>query len=415
MKKRKVSPQHYKKEMYDTKRAVLSYEQLPLDDYNQTDKNDNEIKAKLSFKKIFLVCLVLILVSAIVFVVFSRFSCNGCADNTINNKEISITLKGTLVSNGNFKTYENGFGYVSDTHYVLLSDNGDEIFNAQVSFNSPVLRMNYNGASLVYDLGGNKYSVYSEEGLVFSQETDSKMYLADITPDMVYATVTESRDYKAKLSVYNPDNTPLYGYSFEEFYITAMALNDSGTGAVVCGVTAENGVEKSVIYVFDFTEEKAVAFHELKSEVAFECEYLQNNSICVIGENASYIVNGNKFSKLTKNSFSQKTLTSYDINRDTGILSLSLSRSGDGRNCTIQCINSSGKVESDISTEYKGDYISTYKNRVVISDGRKAYLYSINGDSIKDIEVKRDSKQIRMNSSDSIVVLGIKDITLYKF
>lgn len=415
MRKRKISPQHYKKEMYDTKRAVLSYEQLPLDDYDQPGKKDDEVNTKLSYKKIFLVCLVLVLVSAIVFVVFNRFACDGCASANINHENLTLSLKGTLVTGGNFRTYENGFAYVSDTHYVLLDKNGEEIFNSQVSFNSPVLKINYNATSLVYDLGGNKYSVYNENDLVFSQETDSKMYLADITPESVYATVTESRDYKAKLSVYNVDNTPLYGYSFEEFYITAMALNDNGTGAVACGVTAENGVEKSVVYVFDFTEENPVAFHELNSEVVFDCEYLQNNSVCVIGESASYVINGNKFSKLTKNSYSQKTLTAYDINKDTGVLCLSLSRSGDGRNCTIQCVNHSGKIEADIATDYKGDYISTYKNRVVLSDGRKAYLYSLNGDSIKDIDVNRDSKQIRMYSSDDMVGLGLKDISFYRF
>ena len=35
MKKHKPTPGHYKKDMYDTKRAVLSYEQLPLEDYNK--------------------------------------------------------------------------------------------------------------------------------------------------------------------------------------------------------------------------------------------------------------------------------------------------------------------------------------------------------------------------------------------
>ena len=416
MKKRKISPRHYKQEMYDTKRAVLSYEQLPLDDYDQTDKKDEDTSnRKLSYKKIFLVCLVLVLVSAIVFVVFNRFACVGCSEYDGASDKAPLSIKGTLVSGGNFNTFDDGFGYVSDTHYVLLNKDGKELFNSQVAFNKPIMKMNYNATSVVYELGGNRYSVYNQNGLVFSQETDSKLYLADITPEAVYATVTESRDYKAKLSVYNSDNTPLYGYSFEEYYITAMALNDAGTGAVVCGVTAENGVEKSVVYVFDFTEEKAVAFHEINSEVAFACEYLQNNSICVIGENASYVLNGSKFSKLTKNSYSQKTLTAYDINRDTGMLCLSLSRSGDGRNCTIQCINTSGKIESDIETNYKGDYISSYKNRVTLSDGKNAYLYSIDGVSIKEISVNRDSRQIRMCASDAAVVLGLKEISFYKF
>ena len=47
MKKRKMSPRHYKEEMYDTKRAVLSYEQLPLEEYDQNagDKDKDSKKS----------------------------------------------------------------------------------------------------------------------------------------------------------------------------------------------------------------------------------------------------------------------------------------------------------------------------------------------------------------------------------
>ncbi len=293
--------------------------------------------------------------------------------------------------------------------------NGNEIFNSQVSFNDPVMKLNNNGAAIVYNLGGNKYSLFSKDNHCYSGETEAKLYLADINQNSVYATLTESRDYKAKLSVYKSDNSPLYGYSFEEYYITAIALNPEGTGAVACGVTTENGVEKSVIYVFDFTSETPLAFHEISGDIVFDCEYLSSSSVCAIGDNASYIVNGNKFGSFYKNSYTQKTLASYDINTDTGILSLGLSRSGDGRNCTIQCINSSGKVITQTDTSYAASFISSYKNRVAISDNNKVYLYSQDGRFIAEENVSAGSKQIKLISPDTVIVLGIKNISIYKF
>ncbi len=416
MKKRKISPRHYKEEMYDTKRAVLSYEQLPLEDYDQNagDKEKDSKKA-LSYKKIILAFMVLVLLVAIVFVVFNRFTCSGCSSYNLTSANFPVSLKGSLVSNGNFDTYSGGFAYVSDTHYVAYNNDGEEVFTSQVSFNNPVMRLNHNCTAVIYDLGGHKYSLYSGEALVYTGETESKMYLADVTADLKFATVTESHDYKAKLSVYSTVDTPLYGYSFEEYYITAMALNSDATGAIACGVTAENGIENSVVYVFDFTEEKPLAFHEISGDVVFDCEYLGDGSACVIGENASYIINGRNFSKLTKNSYSQMTLTSYDINTDTGELCLSLSRSGDGRNCTIQCINKSGAVDSKIETDYAADYISSYKNRVAISDSSNIYLYTQGGELLGSIKVTPDSRQIRLIAPDASVVLGLKDISLYTF
>lgn len=417
MKKRKLSPRHYKEEMYDTKRAVLSYEQLPLDEYDQNagDKDKDKTKKSLSYKKIILAAMVLVLLVAIVFVVFNRFSCAGCSSYNHSTVNFPLSLKGSLVSNGNFDTYSGGFAYVSDTHYVVYDNEGEERFNSQVAFNEPVLKLNFNGTAVIYDLGGTTYSIYSGSELVHSGTTDTKMYLADVTPELKFATVTESRDYKAKLSVYSDASTPLYGYSFEEYYITAMSLNADATGAVACGVTAENGIEKSVVYVFDFTEEKPLAFHEISSDIVFDCEYLSDGSVCVIGENASYIINGRNFSKLTKNSYSQMTLTSYDINTDTGDLYLSLSRSGDGRNCTIQCINKSGSVDSQIETDYTANFISSYKNRIAISDKSCIYLYSQTGELLSTVSITGDSRQIRLIAPDAAVVLGLKDISLYTF
>ena len=416
MKKRKISPRHYKEEMYDTKRAVLSYEQLPLEDYDQNagDK-EKDGKKSLSYKRIMIAFMVLVLLVAMVFVVFNRFSCTGCSSYNLNSASFPLSFKGSLVSNGNFDTYSGGFAYVSDTHYVVHNNNGDELLTYQVSFNNPVMKLNYNATSVIYDLGGYKYSLFSDEKLVYSGETQSKMYLADVTDELKFATVTESHDYKAKLSVYSSIDNPIFGYSFEEYYITAMALNSDATGAVACGVTAENGIEKSVIYVFDFTEEKPLAFHEISSDVVFDCEYLSDGSACVIGENASYIINGRNFSKLTKNSYSQMTLTSYDINTDTGELALSLSRSGDGRNCTIMCINKSGSVDSKIETEYAADFISSYKNRVAICDKSSIFLYTQSGELLKTVKVTPDSRQLRLIAPDASVVLGLKDISLYTF
>ena len=416
MKKRRISPRHYKEEMYDTKRAVLSYEQLPLDDYDQNSKDKvKDNKKSLSYKRIIIAAMVLVLLVAIVFVVFSRFSCNGCSSHNLSSTNYPVSLKGSLVSNGNFDTYRGGFAYVSDTHYVVCGNDGAERFNSQVSFNDPVLKLNYNGTSVIYELGGYTYSLYSDSEVLYTGQTESKMYLADVTPDMKFATVTESHDYKAKLSVYSGENTPIYGYSFEEYYITAMALNSDATGAVACGITAEQGIEKSVVYVFDFTEEKPKAFHEISSDVVFDCEYLDDGSVCVIGENASYIINGKNFSKLTKNSYSQMTMVSYDINTDTAELLISLSRSGDGRNCTVQCIGRSGSVNSQLVTDYAATFTTSYKNRVAISDKSNIYLYSQSGELLKTVKAAGDSRQLRLISPDTAICLGLKDISVYTF
>ena len=416
--KRKTTPRHYTEEQYDKKRRVLSYEQLPLDEYEQQEEQSKKPKlslSNLSYKRIFIAMVLIVLLVSVVFIVFSRFVFPSCSGGLSASTQFPVTLKGSLISNGNFQSYDSGISYVSDTNYVVYSKTGEEKLVAQVAYNQPVLSLNYNGSAVVYDLGGNKYSLFSDTELVYSGECENTMYLADVTPDFAYGYVTENRDYKAKLSVFDKEHKPLFGYSFEEYYITSMHINNDATGAVVCGITAENGVEKSSVYIFDFTEEKPVAFHEFKGETLYDCAYLSNSAVCLVGEGASYVLNGWGFDTLHKNSYNQMELTSYDINTDIGSLAVSLSRSGDGRNCTIQYIDDSGKVENTIETSLSANFISTYKNRVAICDTSKVYLYTISGDFLSEESVSKDSRQIRLLSPDSCAVLGIKDISYTTF
>ncbi len=399
-------PNHYRlnKQKKDD-RQVMSFEELPLEEYEKQDQSS----IKLDKKKLLIAAGIIVLLVLCVLLYFSRGTLSSCVGSIGKGKSFTTAVSGSEVEAGNFRNFSGGLSYTSDTSFICLSKEGNEIFSTQHGFARPVMKVS-DSAALVYDLGSTGFIIADESQVIHSKDAEENIFLADIANDMSYALVTEESGYNAKLSSYTAEHKIRYSYSFSECYITSMALSPDGSGAVVCGITADKGSSMSIIYLIDFSEEEPVAKHTVTGELLFDCDYLSRNSVCAIGSDASYVVNGSKFSDVNKKSYSQMTLTAYDINTDIGVLALSLSRSGDGRNCSVEYVNSSGKTEKTIETDLALISLSTFKDRLAVCDTEGVHLYRYNGDLISSKEINSDCKQIRLASTNYVYILGLSGI-----
>jgi len=104
------------------------------------------------------------------------------------------------------------------------------------------------------------------------------------------------------------------------------------------------------------------------------------------------------------------SLSAYDMNSDINSLVLSLSRSGDGRNCNIQYVDASGDTQKIIETSFGIASLSTYKDRIAFSDNSNIYLYKKNGDSVSSYSIS-SAKQVRLYTIDGVYILGLNGIT----
>lgn len=399
-------PNHYrndKKKKDD--RQVMSFEQLPLEEYEKQESSG----IRLDKKKLIIAAGILVLLVLCVVLYFTRGNIASCVDNIGRGRSFTSVVSGSSVDAGNFRTFSQGLCYASDTGFVCLDSQGQELFSTQHGYARPVMKTT-DTAVLVYDLGSTGFMIADDSHIIHSSDAEYNIYLADLASDMSYALVTEESGYNARLSAFTAEHKIRYSYSFSEYYITSMALSPDGSGAVVCGISADKGSSVSIIYVVDFSKEEPVAKHQITGDMLFDCNYLSRNSVCAIGSDASYVVNGSKFSSLQKKSYSQMTLTAYDINTDVGVLALSLSRSGDGRNCSVEYVNASGKTEKTIETDKALISVSTYKDRLAVCDTQGVHLYRYNGDLISSQEVNSDCKQIRLASTNFVYILGLSDI-----
>ena len=395
-----------------TDRNVISYEDVPLEDY-ELEKTEMSPQA---VKKI-IVCVCIALAAGLVVFAFAnrdRLSPESIANwwtydvlgNAGNGYPVAIT--GTEVNSNNFVLSDGHIAYSSDTSFVTLNSSGSDIFSTQLKYSKPILVSNKN-MFLTYDLGGKGYEVNSLDKQLFSSNTDDDIYTADIASNGVYAIVTEGNGYLSSLLVFNKDNNRIYKYSFSEYYITSVTLNSNGTACAVTGLSTVNGKVVSAVYILDFSKEEPEQVVNIEGDVIIASKIFTDNKITLLGNAASYVVKKGDENFIT-NSYDSMTLSNYFFNMDTSTYYVALSRSGDGGSCSVFTYDSNGSQKSKVDTDSRADSISVYKDKIALLDSNVANVYNTNGDKVFETETGAGSKRIILSSDTTAYVLSVNQI-----
>ena len=396
-------------------RDVISYEDMPLDDYEQekTDISPDSVK-----KILIGVCITLV-AGLIVFAFANRD--NLTWDNISNwwtydvlgnaGNGYPVNLVGTEVNSGNFAVNQGHVAYASDTSFVTLNSTGSEVANVQLRYSQPVMKSSGN-RFLTYGIGTTGYQIQDFDGMLYSGEAEGAIYTADINSNGVYGIITEGSGYLSVLYVFNSNNNRIYKYSFSEYYINSITLNSDGSGCVACGITSDNGAVKTGVYVLDFTKEEPVSQYSINGDTIVDSDYLNDNRVVLVGQSSSYIIKMGEENYVTVK-YDSKTLANYCFNSDTNSFALALSKSGDGRSCAIEIYNDNGEKTSSIDTDYGAESISLYKGTVAILDGNTAYGFNSEGTQLYSCDTGTGSKRLILTSDNTAYVLSVNQVRFF--
>lgn len=398
-------------------REVISYEDVPLDDYEQ-EKTEMSPEA---VKKIILGVCLAIVAGLIVFAFANRD--NLTADNISNwwtyevlgnaGNGFPVNVVGTDVKSGNFTVNQGRVAYASDTSFVTLNSKGNEIANVQLRYSKPAMKSS-GDRFLTYGIGTNGYQIHDFDGMLYSDEAEGSIYTADICANGVYGLVTEGNGYLTVLYVFNSSNNRIYKYSFSEHYITSLTINSDGTGCIAVGISSSNGEAETGVYMLDFTKEEPVSKFAISGDTVLDSRYLNNSSAVLIGSAASYIIKIGEEDYKTVD-YSGKTLANYCFNTSTNSFALALSKSGDGRSCDIETYNDNAEKTSLISTQYGAESLSMYKGIVAVLDGNTVYGFDKNGNELYSFDTGTGSKKIILTSNNTGYVLSVNQIKFFDF
>lgn len=392
-------------------RTVISYEDMPLEDYEQ-EKTEMSPKA---VKKIIIGVLIALGVGLIVFAIANREKLTWDNITIWWNYEVlgtagkgyPVNVVGSEVESGNFAINQGRVAYASDTSFITLNSTGREICNSQLRYTKPVMKAAGN-RFLAFGLGEQGFQVQKFDKKLYSGTAENAIFAGDIASNGRYCIVTEGNGFYSELFAYDKNNNRIFKYSFSEYYINTVAINKKGTGCVACGISNNNGEMKTGVYVLDFSKKEPKATYEIEGDYILDSKYISTNRVALVGGSASYVVKvDDKIIK--KVEYGGMPLENYCFNPSTHTFSLALSQSGDGRSCALITYNDGGGQNSRVNSEYGCDSLSTYKGTIATLDGNMIYAYS--GGKLKySCYAGTGSKRMILNSGSEAFVLSVNQV-----
>ncbi|MGN0536927.1 MAG: DUF5711 family protein [Acutalibacteraceae bacterium] len=414
--KKKQGAGRYRNIDKKSNRKVVSYEDIPIDEY------EVPTVPKHIFKNI-LKAIGIIFVSVAVLLVILNWNCLTSEQfaNWFNYEFLGksygdgypVRIVGTKVKSQNMTLINGGtLAYCSDTAILTLNSTAGEIMNEQHSFTTPYLKSSGN-YMIVSSTGAKNYKILTSNSLVHTGTTDEKIFDADVSSNGRYAILTETDGYFSKLTAYLSDNREKYNYSFADNYAYALSLNNDGTKAAVAAINSENGSSSAIIYLLDFNSSECEAKYVFNDDYIYDICYLNNGNVVAVGASNAYFINVENQSKTTIE-YNSATLTQYKLSKENGLL-LSLSDTPDGKECSLMYIDKNGATKYRFSLGAKVDAIDLYSTSAVAVIQNKAYFYNENGSVISETECGRDTKQICMLNTNTAYALGNSEISMLTF
>ena len=235
-------------------RTVISYEDVPLDDYEQEP-------ARISpevIKKILIGVLGALLLAVIVLAFAFRDKLTWNNISVWWNYEVMgapssgypVNIVGSDVAQGNVAVTQNRVAYASDTSFV-----------AENRF-------------LIFGLGEKNYQLATFDKNGYSGTAAGNIYAGDVAPNGKYCLAVEGNGFYSELYAYDADNNRVYKYSFSEYYINSVAINMNGTGCIASGISNNNGEIKTGVYMLDFSKEEPVGKYEIDGDYIIDSRFI---------------------------------------------------------------------------------------------------------------------------------------------
>lgn len=329
-----------------------------------------------------------------------RFSDSSASD-------FECEISGTSVPEKNFCIFGSGVMYLSDTSVVQLSKNGEKDFLSQHSFTNPIIKSSEKYA-VAFNEGGSDFRIFSDKKEEFRAEQGTSITDCSINDLGIYGIISDQTGYLSKLFVYNKNNELIYSYSFNDFYAVCVSISPDGAKAVVGAVNTVSGQMVSKIYLLDFMKTEPLYVFTYTDQIIYDAEFVDDDKCAVVTDSLLSVIYCDSGKEIPF-SFSSKALTSYSLSFGEDIV-LSLSHSGDMRDCEIVTIDTKGNEKGRFDTKLKVYSLDVCKDRIAVLSGSMLYLKNAYGDSFGEWDVGSDAKNVLIPQEKTAYILGVSQV-----
>lgn len=271
------------------------------DDEIEEDEEENELKAysearkariykKKRRKKRIISLLVFVLVIALIYLNWNVIAPTPLSESIQSFfSEFGKNQYPVDFEEGTMKTavaVGSNVGILTDTSFLIYSQNGDKIASRPHGFNDPAA-VSGGGKALIYDRGGKQFRVETRFGEPMSSAAAYDITSAAMGDKGNFAVITQADNYLSELTVYNNSNKPVFKWDSTKGRILTASLSPDGgkLAAVVTG--ARKGEIFSDIYIFSLSSEKPLAIKQYDNTLLYSIRFKDSKRIAAVGDQKS--------------------------------------------------------------------------------------------------------------------------------
>ncbi len=289
---------------------------------------------------------------------------------------------------------------LSDAYIYYYNVNGGQLKKRQHPYNNPVIN-SADETVIVYESGGNEFSVEDESSVIYSKQLDESIIFARVNEDNYAAVVTTSENYACCLRVYNNNGEVIYERNCVERLCDISFTGN--TGCILSYIGADKGALVTTVQKIIFNEKKelwtspAVDTFGLEVAASDDGAFVTGFDACAYIDSAGQIISFYPYEG------------DFAGGDSSGGISAVIINDSDRKSYTLAMFsnNSGTPVTAEFNEPLR--HVEIYDGLVYVMSGREIYTYEPGGMLRSTAAVSESYEEFR-RSEDYIFLMGYNKI-----
>ncbi len=200
---------------------------------------------------------------------------SGAAEITTEFASITYNEESGAV----FDIFKGKLAYASSEGFRLYNSTGARELDQSRYMQTPAIAKS-NKYSIVYDVGGHAYSIFTTMACVFEGTAEDVLEDVCVSDNGSFATLTRSNEAKYLVSVYK-ENLKLQTKYYKDKYVVDITMDEKGKNlAIVSADVSVSGISSEIMLSKTGTEETASV--TIEDAMPLAAQYMENGSLLVL-------------------------------------------------------------------------------------------------------------------------------------
>lgn len=159
--------------------------------------------------------------------------------NTVYSNDSTFSVSYDTDTDSVFSLFRDQLAVASKSGFSLYSPSGSKVFDDPHNYKNPAV-VSSDSCMIVYDLGGNYYSVYNSLEKLSEQSTAYPVAAAAVSDSGMYAILTRSAEYRSAIYVYDSHGVNIANI-FKDKLVLGIGFAENGDDIIVASADSADG------------------------------------------------------------------------------------------------------------------------------------------------------------------------------